>query len=92
MVQEEQTKIVVQVRPNASHNGIVRFEDGILYLRVAAPPIKGKANEELLRFLSSILEVSKGKLTIEKGITGRRKIIVIRGLTQEQVMEQLGLR
>ncbi len=89
MVQEEQATIMVQVQPNASQNKVARFEDGVWHLRVAAPPVEGKANQELIKFLSDILEVSKGNLTIKKGMAGRRKVIVIKGLTQNQVVGQL---
>ena len=86
MVEEVQTRIVVRVQPNAGHNQVLGFKDGVFYVRIAAPPIKGKANQELIKFLSDILEVSKSNLTIEKGAAGRRKVIGISGLTQDQVM------
>jgi uncharacterized protein (TIGR00251 family) len=86
MSQEVQTKIVVRVQPNASQNQAQGFKDGVLYVRIAAPPVKGKANQELIKFLSDILGVSKSNLTIEKGMTGKRKVICISGLTQDQVM------
>tara|TARA_Y100000310_G_C20255171_1_gene610983 strand:- start:56 stop:334 length:279 start_codon:yes stop_codon:yes gene_type:complete len=86
MTEEVQTKIVVRVQPNAGQNQVLDFKDGVFYLRIAAPPIKGKANQKLIKFLSDILGVSKSNLTIEKGITGRRRVIGIRGLTQNQVM------
>ena len=88
-MQEEHTTITVQVQPNASQNKIMRFEEGIWHLKIAAPPIKGKANQKLLKFLSDTLGVSKSSLTIEKGVTSKRKVIAIRGLRQNQVMEQL---
>ncbi|MBI3931440.1 MAG: YggU family protein [Chloroflexi bacterium] len=86
MVEEAQTIIVVRVQPNAGQNQVLGFKDGVLSLRIAAPPVKGKANQELIKFLSDILGVSKSNLTIEKGITAKRKVIAIRGLTQDQVM------
>ncbi len=88
-MQGESANIVVQVQPNASQNKVVRFRDGVLHLKIAAPPIKGKANQELLKFLSDILGVSKMNLTIEKGITSRRKTVAIRGLIQNQVTTKL---
>ena len=91
-MKEEQATIMVQVQPNASQNRVARFEDGILHLRIAAPPVKGKANQELLRFLSDILEISQTSLTIEKGLTSKRKVIAVTGLTQQQVTELLGKR
>ena len=89
MVEEAQTRIVVRVQPNAGQNQVLDFKDGVLHVRIAAPPIKGKANQELIKFLSDILEVSKSNLTIEKGAAGRRKVIGISGLTQDQVMRSI---
>ena len=86
---EESLTFVVQVQPNATQNRVARFEDGILHLRIAAPATKGKANQELLKFLSNILGVSRAHLTIEKGIISKKKTIAITGLTQNQVTRQL---
>ncbi|MFC2056995.1 DUF167 domain-containing protein [Chloroflexota bacterium] len=86
MVGKAQTRIAVRVQPNAGQNQVLGFKDGVLHVRIAAPPIKGKANQELIKFLSDILEVSKSNLIIEKGAAGRRKVIGISGLTQDQVM------
>ncbi|MFC2011008.1 DUF167 domain-containing protein [Chloroflexota bacterium] len=88
-MKEEQAKIVVQVQPNASQNKLTSLKDGVWHLRIAAPPVKGKANQELLKFLSGILGIGKDNLTITKGMTGKRKVIVIKGLAQNKVIEQL---
>jgi len=84
-----QTKIVTQVQPNARQNEVLGFKDGVLHVRIAAPPVGGKANQELLKFLSAILGVSKTSLTIEKGVTSRRKSIGIIGLTLDQILERI---
>ena len=89
MMQEERATIVVRVQPNTSQNKVVRFEDGVWHLRIAAPPTEGKANQELIKFLSDILGVGKGNLTIEKGMTNKKKAIVVKGLTPNQVTGQL---
>ena len=88
-MKEEPATIVVQVQPNASQNKVARFADGIWYLRIAAPPVKGKTNQELYKFLSDILGVSKSNLTIAKGVTSKRKVVAIKGLMQAQVTRQL---
>lgn len=77
-------KIAVIVQPNASQNRLVSFQNGVWHLRVTAPPAEGKANRELIAFLSKLLGISKSQLTIEKGLTSRHKLIAISGLTQEQ--------
>jgi hypothetical protein len=89
MVEKEQVRIRVQVKPNAAQNGIVGFNGGVLHIRIAAPAVKGKANQELIKFLSNILGTSKSNLTIEKGTTDRRKVISISQLPRDQVMKQL---
>lgn len=86
---EESVILVVHVQPNATQNKVVRFGNGILHLKIAAPAIKGKANQELLKFLSNILGVSRSHLTIEKGIISKKKIIAITGLTQDQIARHL---
>jgi len=88
-MKEERATIAVQVQPNASQNKVARFKEGVWHLRIAAPPIKGKANQELLKFLSGILGINKDNLTITKGMTGKRKVIVIKGLAQNQVVGQI---
>ena len=75
----------MQVQPNASENMVVRFEEGVWHLRIAAPPVKGKANSELIKFLSDLLGVSKGRITIEKGYTSRRKVIAVEGMGEGEV-------
>jgi hypothetical protein len=83
-----QTKIVAQVQPNARQNEVTGFKDGVLHVRIAAPPVGGKANQELIKFLSALLGVSKTSLTIEKGVTSRRKLIGVTGLTLDQILER----
>ena len=86
---EEQVTIIVQVQPNATQNKVVRFDNGVWHLKIAAPPIRGKANQELSKFLSDTLGVARSNLKIVKGATSRRKVIVIQGQTQDQVRGQL---
>ena len=81
--------MVVRVQPNAGRNEVLGFKDDVLRVRIAAPPVKGKANQELIAFLSDILEIRKSNLTIEKGATGKKKVVSITGLTQTQVIERV---
>ena len=81
--------IPVHVHPNATRNELVGLNDGVWQVRVSAPPVKGKANRELLTFLSRILGVRKSSLSLAKGHTSRDKVIAIDGLTEEEVMKRL---
>ena len=88
-MKKESTLITVQVQPGASRNQVTRYTDGVLHVRIAAPPVRGKANRELIAFLSDILSVSRSSLSIEKGHTSRRKVIAVEGMEQGEVMERI---
>jgi len=88
-MQKEQSKIFVQVQPNTKKDEIVSFEDGILRVKISTPPVKGKANKQLIEFLSKKMKIPKSDIMIEKGATSKRKKLVIDGLTQSQLMHKL---
>jgi uncharacterized protein len=88
-VKEKPTSIVVQAHPRAKRNEVVRFEEGVWHLKIAAPPTEGKANKVLIDFLSEILDVSKSSITIEKGVASHRKLIFIEGITKKMAEEKL---
>jgi len=93
MTGEERTLITVQVQPNASRNQVTGYNGEILHVRIAAPPVRGKANRELTRFISELLGVTGSNVSIEKGHTGRRKMVAVKGLTKGQVRSMVeGLR
>ncbi len=82
-------RISLRVHPGATGSEVVGFTDGVLQVRVAAPPVKGQANRELIALLSKALAVGKSALTIVKGHTSRSKVIAIDGLSQEDIMKRL---
>lgn len=67
--------LMIKVVPNSSKNCIDSFQDGILKVRIQAQPEKGKANEELIRFLSKTFGIPKTAIKILSGETGRLKRI-----------------
>jgi len=87
--QSDNKWLSVKVTPNTSHNEIIGFTEGVLQVKVAAPPAKGKANKELTAFLSRTLGVSKSSISIVKGHTSRNKAIAIKGLSREEIMKRL---
>ena len=83
------TIIPIRVHPNAARNEIVAFTDGILRVKIAAPPVRGRANKELLDFLCRRLALGKDRVSLIKGHTARNKLVAIDGLSQEAVSELL---
>ncbi len=84
-----EVKISLRVYPNASRNEMAGFTDGVLRVKVSAPPSKGKANRELITFLSRLLGVGKDSVNIIKGHPTRNQFMAIDGLSREEVMERL---
>jgi len=87
-ISKSEAKILLLVYPKAARNEVLGFTDGILWVKVTAPPVKGKANRELIAFLGKLLDVSKGSISIIKGHTSRNKLIAVDGLSQEEVMRR----
>ena len=85
-----ETRLTVLVQPNAARNMLVDLKEGILRVKIHAPPLEGKANKELVNFLSDVLGTRKSNFEIIKGRTGRNKVITIYGIGQDQLMKMLG--
>ena len=83
------TRLAVKVTPNAGRNEITGFKEGVLQVKIGAPPDKGKANKELVDFLSEKLGVKKSAVLILKGQTSRNKLIAIEGLSGEEIQKHL---
>ena len=81
--------VSLRVYPNARRNELAGFTGGVLRVKVSAPPSKGKANRELITFLSQLLGVGKDSINIIKGHTSRNKVVAIDDLSREEVMKRL---
>jgi uncharacterized protein (TIGR00251 family) len=84
-----EARILLRVSPNAPKSEVVGFSEGILRVKIAAPPIKGKANRELVAFLSRLLGVSQSSLSIVRGHTSRTKTLAVSGLSQQELLGRL---
>jgi uncharacterized protein len=71
----------VHVVPRARATAVAGRHGDALKIRVAAPPVDGAANAELVRFLADRLNVPRGAITVAAGQTGRRKTVKIEGVT-----------
>jgi uncharacterized protein (TIGR00251 family) len=63
------------VQPGAKHTEIAGIHGGALKIRVASPPVEGKANDALRRFLADAFKVPLRNVTLVRGETGRRKTV-----------------
>jgi uncharacterized protein (TIGR00251 family) len=88
-ITKNKARVLVQVYPNAAGNEITGLINGVLRVKISAPPAKGKANKELLAFLCQRLALNKDRIDIIKGHTTRNKIIAIDGMAKETALKLL---
>ena len=70
-------KLRITVKPNARKNEVLRGADGTFVIRVAVPPIEGKANEKVIEILSDYLNIPKRSISIVSGFKGKNKLVEI---------------
>jgi uncharacterized protein (TIGR00251 family) len=75
----------VRVRPRASRSELAGTHGDALKIRLAAPPVEGAANAELIAFLAKRLRVSKSAVQIVKGARARDKVVEIEGVSADQI-------
>jgi uncharacterized protein (TIGR00251 family) len=73
----------VRVQPRASRSGIAGEVDGALRIRLAAPPIDGRANEELVNLLAKLLDIPRRQIEIISGQRSKNKLVRVSGLSAE---------
>jgi uncharacterized protein (TIGR00251 family) len=67
-------RIRIAAQPGAARTEIVGEHDGCLKLRVGAPPVDGRANDEIVRFLAARLDLPKRSVRLVAGAGARRKL------------------
>ncbi|MEW6726754.1 DUF167 domain-containing protein [Desulforudis sp. 1088] len=88
---QQGTTLKVRVQPKASRDGIAGTYGEALKIRVVSSPVDGAANERLCGFLAKVLGISASRVSIKSGHTGRDKVILLEGLTPEEVAFRLQL-
>ncbi len=76
-------KIALKVTPGARKNEILGWEEDypqigrVLRVKIAAPPVEGKANKEIVTFMAKSLGIPKSAVELLHGSTGRIKLIQV---------------
>lgn len=82
--------IEFRVSPNAKTTRAVSVDEkGIVHTRLAAPPVDGKANAELVRWLADALGIRHRYVTILRGHTSKTKIVSVSGFERDEVLHLL---
>ena len=83
--------LTVHIQPKASTTECVGIHGDALKIRVAAPPVDGAANDELIRFLARRLSIPATSVQIKSGAGGRHKRVLIKGAPAQLVLDCLSL-
>jgi uncharacterized protein (TIGR00251 family) len=82
-------RLHVVVRPHSKRTGLRMAPDGSWCIRIAAPPVEGKANRELVGYLARLLDRPPSSIRVTTGISGRHKTLEVKGMTLDQVTATL---
>ena len=78
------TIITIRVIPRAKKSEISQvLADGTIKIRLTAPPVEGKANQALVRFLADVFDISPSNIEIISGKKGRKKVVLIEGINEK---------
>lgn len=79
----------VRVQPRASRDEITGWREGVLSVRVTAPPVDGQANRAVVALLATTLRVPPSTLSVARGERGRDKLVRVEGLGLAEVTARL---
>lgn len=87
--QDNSVIIKILAKPGAKQNGITDITDEGVGVQIAAPPVEGQANTELVKYISKLLGLRKSDVTLETGSKSRAKTIVVNGLDRDTILDKL---
>jgi uncharacterized protein (TIGR00251 family) len=85
-------RLEIQAKPRAGKSRIVGVRDGALVVALAAPPVDGAANQELVNVLARALGIAKSAVEIVRGETSKTKLVAVRGLAEDELRQRLAPR
>ncbi len=81
----------IKAVPRAAKNEIQGLHDGALKIRLTTPPVDGKANQALMKFLSKTLNIPKAQIELAQGETSRLKTLRINGISKNELIGRIPL-
>ncbi len=81
----------IKAVPNAPRSAVVGWLGAALKVKVHAPALEGRANDELCSFLADALAVPRRAVTLLRGDTSRQKVVRLDGLTLAEAKRRLGV-
>jgi len=79
----------LRVQPRASRDEILGWQDGVLRVRVAAPPVEGEANAAVVALVARALRIAPSTVRVVRGKRGRDKLVRLTGLGDDEAQSRL---
>lgn len=86
-----EARVNVRVTPRASASRIAGVKDGVLLVRVTAPPVDGRANKAVCDLIAKEAKLPKSAVSVLRGDTGRDKVVALSGVSQTDAEARLGI-
>ncbi|UCV11417.1 YggU family protein [Dechloromonas denitrificans] len=83
--------LTLHIQPGAKKTEFAGLHGDALKIRLAAPPVDGKANEALVKFVAEVLGLPKSAVNLKSGQTSRRKILEVTGSDSQAIARLLTL-
>jgi uncharacterized protein (TIGR00251 family) len=77
------TDLAVRLQPRARRDEVVGERGGAIVIRLIAPPVDGKANAALCKFLARAAGVPPSRVSVVRGQTSRDKVVRVEGITED---------
>jgi uncharacterized protein (TIGR00251 family) len=84
-------QIQIALQPRARRDEIVGLREGVLVVRVCAPPVDGEANHALCRLIARRAGLPAGRVRVVAGAHGRRKLLRVADIERAALIDALGL-
>lgn len=87
---EQRSTLTLHIQPGAKNTAVVGLHGDALKIRLAAPPVDGKANAALVEFVAATLGVPKASVCLKSGQSSRRKVLEIANAPGDTAQRLLG--
>lgn len=81
----------LRIHPGAKRSAVNGIFGNAIKIDLQSPPVDGKANAALLKFLAGLLDIPKASVSLKSGDTSRDKVVKITGTTPEKIISSLKL-
>ena len=82
--------LTLHIQPGAKKTEFAGQHGDALKIRLAAPPVDGKANEALIKFVAETLNLPKSAVNLKSGQTSRRKVLELQGALVSSIESLIG--